>query len=162
MNMVGRNGGDGPAGLNSFLQGLDNQTYVYGDSSTGSPGLVNLSDEASESCNYYGIYPSEYQTSTRALSTSILNTFHLNVTTYVFDTIGGWNPGAIYRHLATVNGTVQYKGGFFALGLTRTPDIRVTALGLLCDYKPRLYSSDYTNAGTSKLVVLQLGLVGGV
>ena len=26
MNMVGRNGGDGPAGLNSFLQGFDNQT----------------------------------------------------------------------------------------------------------------------------------------
>ena len=162
MNMVGRNGGDGPAGLNSFLQGLDNQTYVYGDSTTGSPGLVNLSSDALDSCNYYGIYPSEYQTSTRALSTSILSNFHLNVTTYVFDTIGNWNPGAIYRHSTIVNGTAQYQGGFFALGLTRTPDIRVTALGLLCDYKPRIYSSDYTTAGTSRLVVLQLGLVGGV
>jgi hypothetical protein len=49
-----------------------------------------------------------------------------------------------------------------ALGLTRTPDIRLTAVGLLCDYKPRLYRSEYTANGTSRLVVLQLGLVGGV
>ena len=26
----------------------------------------------------------------------------------------------------------QYQGGFFALGLTRTPDIRLTALGFFC------------------------------
>ena len=162
MNMIGRNGGDGPSGLNSFLQGIDNQTYVYADSSTGNPGLVTLSYEASDSCNYYGIYPSRYQTSTRALSTSILNNFHLNVTTYVFDTVGSWNPGAIYRHQVTINQNKEFQGGFYALGLTRTPDIRLTALGLLCDYKPRLYSSDYTTAGTSRVVVLQLGLVGGV
>ena len=81
--------------------------------------------------NYYGIYPSHYQTSTRALSTSILNTYHLNVTTYVFNTVNGWNPGAVYRHIVTVNGVEQYQGGFFALGLTRTPDIRLTALGFI-------------------------------
>ena len=161
MNQVGRNGGDGPTGLNAFLQGIDNQTYSYGDSSTGSPGVVNLSNQALDSSNYYGIYPSQYQTSTRALPTSILNTYHLNVTTYVFNTVGNWNPGAIYRHSVTINQTTQYQGGFYALGLTRTPDIRLTALGLLTDYKPRLYSSDYNSNGTSRLVVLQLGLVGG-
>jgi hypothetical protein len=161
MNMMGKNSNDGPAGLNAFLQGIDNQTYSYGDSTTGSPGVVNLSNEALDMSNYYGIYPSQYQTSTRALSTSILNTYHLNVTTYVFNTVNGWNPGAIYRHIVTVNNTTQYQGGFYALGLTRTPDIRLTALGLLSDYQPRIYSSDYNSYDTSRLVVLQLGLVGG-
>ena len=61
----------------------------------------------------------------------------------------------------SINGVVQYKGGFYALGLTRTPDIRLTALGLLCDYQPRLYASDYSGEDASRLVVLQLGLVGG-
>ena len=161
MNMIGKNGGDGASGLNAFLQGIDNQTYSYGDSTTGSPGVVNLSTEALNECNYYGIYPSQYQTSTRALSTSILGTYHLNVTTYVFNTISGWNPGAVYRHVVTINGTAQYQGGFFALGLTRTPDIRLTALGLLSDYQPRIYGSDYNSYDTSRLIILQLGLVGG-
>ena len=155
MNMVSSQG------LTAFLQGIDNQTYSYAGSTTGSPGVVNLSNEALDYGNYYGIYPSQYQTSTRALSTSILNTYHLNVTTYVFNTVGTWNPGAIYRHTVTVNHTTQYQGGFYALGLTRTPDIRLTALGLLTDYQPRIYSSDYNSYDTSRLVVLQLGLVGG-
>jgi hypothetical protein len=148
MNMTGS------PGLQAFLQGLDNQTYSYGNSQTGSPGVVNLSSNAKYYSNYYGIYPSPYQTSTRALSTSILSTYHLNVTTYIFDPVGNWIPGAVYRH----NG----KGGLLAIGLTRTPDIRLTALGLLADYKPRLYNSGYNATGTSRLVVLQLGQVGGV
>ena len=149
------------SGLNSFLQGIDNQPYVNAASTTGSPGVVNLSPQGLTMSNYYGIYPSQYQTSTRALSTSILSTFHLNVTTYLFNTVGSWNPGAVYRHTVTVNGKQQYQGGFFALGLTRTPDIRLTALGLLCDYHPRIYSSNYNSYDTSRLVILQLGLVGG-
>ncbi|MGO8806169.1 MAG: hypothetical protein ACLQO7_06135 [Candidatus Bathyarchaeia archaeon] len=155
MNMVG------DPGLNAFLEGIDNQVYTPGDSSTGAPGVVNLSNEAVTDCNYYGIYPSTYQTSTRALSTSILSQFHLAVSTYVFNTAGGYNPGAVYRHIETVNGKQQYQGGFYALGLTRTPDIRLTALGLLCDYHPRIYSSDFNSYDTTRLVVLQLGLVGG-
>ncbi len=155
MNMVSTQG------LNAFLQGIDNQTYSYSSSTTGSPGVVNLSTKALNSCNYYGIYPSQYQTSTRALSTSILNSYHLNVTTYVFNTVSTWIPGAIYRHSITVNGTAQFSGGFFALGLTRTPDIRLTVLGLLSDYNPSLYPSEYTALGTSRIVVLQLGLAGG-
>ena len=87
------------------------------------------------------------------------------MTTYVFNTITyngiQYNPGAVYRHVVTVNGKQEFQGGFYALGLTRTPDIRLTALGLLCDYQPRIYSSDYNSYGTSRLVVLQLGLVGG-
>jgi hypothetical protein len=146
-------------GLHAFLQGLDNQPYVYGNSQTGSPGVVYLSNKALDSSNYYGVYPSPYQTSTRALSTSIINDYNLDVTTYVFDPVGGYIPAAVYRHTGTGG---SYQGAFYAIGLTRTPDIRLTALGLLADYKPRLYRSEYTANGTSRLVVLQLGLVGGV
>ncbi|MCX8150596.1 MAG: hypothetical protein N3D85_03730 [Candidatus Bathyarchaeota archaeon] len=154
----------GPAAFNAFLQGLDNQTYTFSSNSiTGSPtDVMYLSSQTIDNCNYYGIYPAPYQTANRALPTSILSTYHLNVTTKIFDTIGNWNPGAVYRHEVTVNGTKFFQGGFLALGLTRTPDIRLTALGLLSDYKPRKYAADYTDYGTSRLVVLQLGLVGGV
>jgi hypothetical protein len=146
-------------GLNAFLQGLDNRaSYTPGSSSTSSPGLVYLSPEVIESSNYYGIYPSPYQTSTRALPDSIIAAYHLEVTTYVFNPVGSSIPAAIYRHAGTSG---SYQGAFYAIGLTRTPDIRLTALGLLADYKPRLYRSDYTAYGTSRLAVLQLGLVGG-
>jgi hypothetical protein len=150
----------GDPGLNAFLQGLDNRApYVYGHSSTSIPGTVYLSSEAIDSSNYYGIYPSPYQTSTRALPTSYTTEYKLDVTTYVFDPVGGSIPAAVYRHRGTGGG---YQGGFYAIGLTRTPDIRLTALGLLADYHPRLYRSEYTANGTSRIVVLQLGLVGGV
>jgi len=140
-------------GLQAFLQGLDNQAYSYSTSQTGSPGLVYLSSGARDYCNYYGIYPSPYQTSTRALPDSITSNFHLRVSTYIFNKVGSWIAGAIYRN--------SVSGGFMALGLTRIPDIRLTALGLLCDYKPRIYPSEYTAKGTSRLVVLQLGEAGG-
>jgi hypothetical protein len=151
----------GTSGLEAFLQGLDNQSYDPDSSQTGNPGVVYLTSQAVGNCSYYGIYPSSYQTSTRALSTSITSTYHLNVTAPIFDITNDWNPGAVYRHTVTENGTAQFKGGFLALGLTRTPDIRLTALGLLCDYQPSLYPSEYTASGSSRLVVLQLGLVGG-
>jgi hypothetical protein len=150
-------------GLNAFLQGINNSpSYVPGTSSTSSPGIVYLSSQTIESCNYYGIYPSPYQTFTRALPSSIVNDYNLDVTTYVFNQAGSSIPAAVYRHKVIVGGVTQYRGGFYAIGITRTPDIRLTALGLLADYKPRLYRSQYTANGTSRLVVLQLGIVGGV
>jgi len=147
-------------GLQAFLQGLDNQEYHHSNSETGNPGVVYLSSEALYYCNYYGIYPSPYQTSTRALKTSILNNFNLEAAFYVFNQVNNWIPGAVYRHI--FEGDENITGSFLALGLTRTPDIRLTALGLLSYYKPRLYRSEYTAAGTSRLVILQLGQVGGV
>jgi hypothetical protein len=156
----------GPAGLNAFLQGLDNQTYSYNNTgiTDSPPGVVYMSSPTLVNTNYYGIYPEYYQTSTRALPTYITNMYHLNVTTYVFNTVtdgnGNWNPGAIYRHNLNINGVTSYQGGFFALGMTRIPDIRLTALGVLGDYQPRLYGSDSTSAGSSRLVVLELGLAG--
>jgi len=147
-------------GLQAFLQGLDNQAYHHSNSETGNPGVVYLSSEALYYCNYYGIYPSPYQTSTRALKTSILNNFNLEAAFYVFNQVNNWIPGAVYRHI--FEGDENVTGSFLALGLTRTPDIRLTALGLLSYYKPRLYRSEYTAAGTSRLVILQLGQVGGI
>lgn len=145
----------GAAGLNAFLQGMDNHGYSH-DSTwiTGSLPVVYLSDEAQYYCNYYGIYPSPYHTATRALPDSILGTYHLTVTSYIFKQVGNRIPGAVYRNAVS--------GSFLALGLTRTPDIRLTVLGLLCYYKPRLYRSEYTASGTSRLVVLQLGQTGGI
>jgi hypothetical protein len=152
----------GAAGLNAFFEGLNNQTYAYnntwitGDSSS-DPGLANvwLTSNATYYCNYYGIYPSPYQTATRALPVSILNQYNLTVTFYVLQEVDNlWLPGAFYSH--------HGSGSFLAFGLARTPDIRLTALGLLCGYQPRLYPSQYSATGTSRLVILQLGQVGGV
>jgi hypothetical protein len=151
----------GAAGMNAFLQGIDNQAYSYNSQwITGDEGddsrlaSVSLSAEALYYCNYYGVYPSSYQTATRALPDSILNTYHLSVATYILNKVGTWLAGAVYKN--------RNSGSFLALGLARTPDIRLTALGLLSYYKPRLYRSEYTASGTSRLVVLQLGQVGGV
>jgi hypothetical protein len=149
------------AGLNAFFEGLNKEAYVYnnnwitGDSGD-DPGLANvwLSSDASSNSNYYGIYPSPYQTATRALPVSILSRYNLGVASYVLQQVDTWLPGAVYKHVGS--------GSFLALGLARTPDIRLTALGLLCSYRPRLFPSQYGSTGTSRLVVLQLGEVGGV
>jgi hypothetical protein len=143
-------------GINAFLQALDGKPFNYSETQiTQSMSLlyVSLSQNASNCCNKYGIYPSPNQTATRALSSSITSTYHLNVTTYIFDPNGEWLAGAVYRNVVS--------GGLLAIGMVRTPDIRLTALGLLCDYHPTLIQSSFTVAGTSKLVVLQLGNVGG-
>ncbi len=147
-------------GVRAFLQGLDNQLYVYDSSGVISDvGVVTLTSETVNYCNYYGIYPSAYQTSTRALSSSILSSYHLAIGYNVFNAVGNYFPGAVYNHAgASSNDTA---GSLLALGLTRTPDIRLTEISLLSYYKPRLYASDYSSLDTSRLVVLQLGLVGG-
>ncbi len=146
-------------GINAFLQGLDNLPYQYDETEvTSSPGVVYLTPEVSYYSNYYGIYPSAYQTSTRALNTSILSTYNLTVALQVLQQAGDTNPGAVYNHLSE-EGVV---GTFLALGLARTPDIRLTAVGLLSYFSPRLYRSEYTAAGTSRVVILQLGQLGAV
>jgi hypothetical protein len=159
MEMVGSNG------LSAFMEGLDNQPYLYTGSSTGDIGVVYLSSQTLSLCNYYGLYPASYQTSTRALPTSILGQYDLVAATNLFSTAndGGYNPGAVYRHWTKeVNGVKSdYQGGFFALGMARIPDIRLAALGILCDYQPVRYSAAYAASGSNRVVVLQLGIVGG-
>lgn len=147
----------GPAGLNAFLRGIDNQGYSYNPSwITGSPGVVQFTSYASDLSNYYGIYPVPYQTATRALPSWITSTYHLSVRPEdcVFKPVGGWIAGATFSH----NG----GGAFAAIGLTRIPDIRVSALALLMYYRPTLYRSEFGASGTSRLVTLQLGQQGGI
>jgi hypothetical protein len=157
----------GQSGINAFLQGLDNRAqYTYDRTrlipDTGT--VVTLSRQVLEACNYYGIYPSPNQTSTRALKSSILSNYNLKIGLLIFNnfTVSGtvYNPGALYQHIFKNDNKIT--GSLLALGLTRTPDIRLTAIGLLSYYKPRLYRSNYTATDTSRLVVLQLGQVGGV
>jgi hypothetical protein len=143
-------------GINAFLQALDGKApFQYNDTLIVNTSNLNvyLSQNASKYCNIYGIYPSPSQSATRSLSSTITGTYHLNVTTYIFDSYNGWLAGAVYRNAVS--------GGLLAIGVARTPDIRLTALGFLCDYRPQLLQSQFTVAGTSKLIVLQLGNVGG-
>jgi hypothetical protein len=160
MRMTGRDGGEGPAGLNAFLRGLDGQSYSYSSSGiTGDIGLVQFTWNASYYSNYYGVYPSPYQTATRALPTSILNTYHLRVlpNSYIFQVKSNYIAGATYNH----RDSGITHGSLTAIGLTRTPDIRVTALGLLQYFHPTIYKSELGASGTSRLVVLQLAVQGG-
>jgi hypothetical protein len=166
MRRVGTTSGGGQSGIRAFLQGLDGQNYVY-DSSGLIPSSgfdATLSHEVLESCNYYGIYPSSRQTSTRALEDSIRSSYNLTIGLRIFNsvTISGvvYNPGAVYKHIFKNDNNIT--GALLALGLTRTPDIRLTALGLLSYYKPRLYPLQYTAVNATRLVVLQLGQTGGI
>jgi hypothetical protein len=152
----------GNPGLKAFLMGLDGQSYASppGSSQTGSPGVVYLTSWAKYYSNYYGVYPSPYQTSTRAIPSSYLTDYHLSVDStfgYVFQQSGSWIPGATFNHMDSG----KIRGSLTAIGLTRTPDIRVTVLALLMYYHPILYRSEFTTSGTSRLVVLQLSLLGG-
>jgi hypothetical protein len=151
----------GTGGCRAFLQGLDNQSYRPSDTTNvtdSNDKQVALSQSAIDSCNYYGIYPSSHQTATRALGNTIVSQYNLNIGLNVFNPSGNYLPGTLYTH--GIGGSLT--GSFLALGLTRTPDVRITGISLLSYYQPKLYPSEYTAYGTSRLVVLQLGLVGGV
>jgi hypothetical protein len=148
-------------GSRAFLEGLNGQSYVYnsGVITDSANRQVTFTQPVADLFNYYGIYPSPYQTSTRALSYTTLSAYNLRVGLNIFNPVGDYLAGSLYNHCAT--GSTNITGSFLALGLTRTPDVRVASLSLLSYYQPRIYSSVYTASGTSRLVVLQLGLMGG-
>jgi hypothetical protein len=153
----------GPGGSRAFLEGINNQTYVANTNAVTDSAnrQVTFTQNVANLTNYYGIYPSTYQTSTRALSNSTLSGYNLKVGLNVFnpsDPSQDYLAGAIYNHYATASTNIT--GSLLALGLTRTPDVRVTGLSLLSYYQPRLYASEYTAQGTSRLVILKLGMVG--
>jgi hypothetical protein len=144
-------------GCTAFLQGLDNQNYLYslGVNFT-SQNLTSLTSQALYYCNYYGLYPNSWQNPSRSINlTQVLNNYHLSMAFQMFDyqldntTVGG----ALFSN--------SVSGSFLDLGLTRTPDVRLTALGLLGYYKPTLYPSAQATSESSRLVVLTLGLMGG-
>jgi hypothetical protein len=145
----------GTAGVNAFLQGLDNEVYNYDTTGTAAGvGVVDFTSEALERLNYYGIYPPPYQTSSRALNQSIESIYNLDRFATVFGIKNGRIAGATFRHQSG-------SGALTAMGLTRIPDIRVAALALLMYYQPKVYRSEFGATGTSRLVTLQLGQQGG-
>jgi hypothetical protein len=148
------------AGLNAFLEGMDGQTYSYNNNwLTSDVGVVTLTSTALSNCSYYGIFPSPTQTASRALPASITTQYNLAATDLVFNIKNNALPGAVFDHV--FRGETNVTGSLFTLGVTRVPDVRLAALGILSNYNPVLYKSEYTAAGSSKLVVLQLGLAGG-
>ncbi len=153
----------GAAGLNSFLLGLNNQTYVQNTAwITGGPFIVSLSSNASYYTNYYGVYPYSSQTATRAVPSTIQSTYNLTAVFHVFDpkeSGGTWLAGSVFIHNTS---SVEVSGKFIPIGLTRSADIRITTLAILSFYHPSLYGfPEYTIYGTSRLAVLQLGIAGG-
>jgi hypothetical protein len=143
------------AGVNAFLQGLDGTSYSYNDAGTAAEvDVVQLTSEAIERCNYYGIYPYPLQTASRALTRSIENNYHLDRFATVFNLKNDRVAGATFKHQ-------DGNGALTAIGLTRIPDIKVTALALLMYYSPAVYRSEFGASGTSRLVTLQLGQQGG-
>jgi hypothetical protein len=148
-------------GSRAFLEGLNNQTYSYNANAVtdSASRQVTFAQNVLDLCNYYGIYPSPYQTSTRALSNSTLAAYNLKIGLNIFNPAGDYLAGAIYNHYAT--GSTSITGSLLALGLTRTPDVRVTGLSLLSYYRPRVFASEYNATGTSRVAVLQLGMAGG-
>jgi hypothetical protein len=146
------------AGANAFLRGLKNEDPYFSPDSTditAEVGVVDFTSYVLERCNYYGIYPAPYQTSSRALSQSILNDYDL-VANELFvrsASYPNYIPAATYRHAE--------GGALTAIGLTRIPDIRVAALALLVYYNPKIYKTMFEAGGTSVLVTLQLGQQGG-
>ncbi|HVP16446.1 MAG TPA: hypothetical protein VMT42_03675 [candidate division Zixibacteria bacterium] len=151
----------GRAGLNAFLEGIDNQQYSYSTAGlTSGNDVVSLTPSALNNCSYYGIFPSPNQTVTRALSPSIITAYNLTKGVNILNTLStGALSGRVFNHI--FKGDSNVTGSLFTLGITRVPDTRLATLGILCNYNPVLYRSQYTAAGTSKLVVLQLGLAGG-
>ena len=145
----------GPAGVNAFLQGMDSSGYTYNNAGPAAGvGVVEFTAAGLEHCNYYGLYPSPYQTASRALATSIQSTYHLNRHGLIFEIKDNRVAGATFRHQSG-------SGALTAIGLTRIPDVRIAALGLLMYYQPTIYRSEFGASGTSRLVTLQLGQQGG-
>jgi hypothetical protein len=143
------------AGVNAFLEGLDNRAYSYDTAGTAAGvGVVQFTDDALDRCNYYGIYPSPYQTSSRALTVNILSNYNLEQVAPVFQLKDNRIAAATFKHQSG-------NGALTAIGLTRIPDIRVAVLGLLMYYGPTVYRSEFGASGTSRLVTLQLGQQGG-
>jgi hypothetical protein len=151
----------GRAGLNAFLEGIDFQLYSYDTTGlTSGNDVVSLTPATLSNCSYYGIFPSPNQTVTRALSPSIITAYNLTRGINILNTLStGALSGRVFNHVFRSD-PANVTGSLFTLGITRVPDTRLAALGILCTYNPVLYKSQYTAAGSSKLVVLQLGLAG--
>ncbi|HLH45246.1 MAG TPA: hypothetical protein VKV31_00535 [bacterium] len=148
--------GIGGAGLNSFTEGFTGGSPCTNGISVGAPGgtsLVSASTELIATENYYGIYVSPYQSSSRPLQNpqscglipimAVFNSFTSGSTAYY--------PAEVYTNS-------EHQGFLIDIGLVRIPDIRITALALLEFFHPQVIpSTNFATSGYTRLVVLQLG-----
>ena len=163
----------GQSGINYFLQGIDSAYHsspVYNNTAIIDTNghVVSYTDLIRTSMDYYGIYTGLTQTATRSLSILDINHYHMvlpkdsqeNAYSNIFlpFTENGkqYYPGAIWAH--QVSGVTH--GALMALGLDRTPDIRVTLIGLLAYYKPTLLRSEFNVVGTTRVIELQISQLG--
>ena len=159
------------AGLNNFLRGIDDQGF----SSSPPEGWITdkimepleLTSEARDLSNYYGIYPAPSPMASRALPItgpeSIVEPYekyHLTRQATMFEPKPGYdNASYLYVPAATFSHTGG--GALTAIGVTRTPDIRITVLDLLMYYRPQIYRSEFGASDTLRFVTLQLAQQGG-
>jgi len=145
-------------GLNGFIRGINNQAYTNDNTwRTSDIGVVSYATFLEDCQDYYGIYPGHSQTSTRALPGSWLTSNNFRLRLNIFDPVGNYYAGAAWAHEGTDGLT---HGTLFALGLARTPDIKVAILGILAMYHPTIYRSDFSVSGTTRIVTLQIGQQG--
>ena len=163
MNMISSKG------LNYFLQGIDSQRMIENNADIKKEiGVVYYTDHIREAQDYYGLYTGISQTSTRALPKGILNSYHLTLPldsegrdyTNIFLPVRvdgqDYYAGATWVH--SVGGVTH--GSFMAIGLARTPDIRVALIGLLGYYQPKILRTEFSASGTTRIIELQIGQLG--
>jgi hypothetical protein len=161
----------GQKGLKGFLEGLDG--LPYSDTNFGNLGYnstLKYTTLLKEDMNYYGIYPGHTLTATRAIRKSDLTPYHLTLRTKIINgktveitnifgfwpDANGYYAAATWSHLK--DGKIQ--GSFLPIGLARTPDLKVAILGILAQFRPSIYRSDFTVKGTTRIIILQLGQSG--
>ena len=144
--------------LINLLAGLDNQPI---DTSAKDPQKESTtppeySDRAKYYYSYYGVNPgSTPQDLAWDFKEQVKTDYHLVQREDVFVSTSGLS-GNIYAHIPGS----EIEGSIFLLGLTQTPDERITTIGILLYYKPDLYRVDFLEKDTIRFVTLTLAQMG--
>lgn len=155
--------------LDAFLCGLDNRDVP----STGKEWRykedlpASWTSTAKQIYTTYGVYPGLNQPDVFVLGKDMESEFHLYLNdTAVFEQSAKGYPGAIYIHYIDANGndvkdsTEQHRGAFFSLCLPQIPDKRISAIGILQYYRPKIYRTAFTENDTIRFVSLTLAQLG--
>ena len=154
--------------LDAFLTGLDNR-----DSFSGKEWRYKEDEKASwtqtakQIYTTYGVYPGLNQPDIFVLGKDMESEFHLYINdTAVFEQTDKGYPGAIYIHYVDSDKdnvrdpSEQVRGAFFSLCLPQIPDKRISAIGILQYYRPKIYRTPFTENDTIRFVTLTLAQLG--
>lgn len=165
----------GPKGYDGFLYGIDDPGIDFSSITlsdtfqSSSPGVVEYSDEILRHQLYYGIFPGEVQTATRAFNLSYLSLHHIPLGINCFSgkyyspsTIGAgtWvtpngaysNDGVTYGQVSLNNAKQIFNGYGLSMGSSETIKqlkVRIDAWSSAANQKIKLEVS--ANAGSSWL-----------